>query len=145
MHNGKILQKGSPESLYRQPGSLPVARFLGASNTLAGRVKSDGLVELADGSTLPCRTGRNLVADEVVIVCRPEAFRLIEAGSLHSVSGQLHHSGFLGRDYEHAITLKTNERITAHSRKGPYTPGTSVTVTLNPELAFAFALEKQAD
>ncbi|MPZ10736.1 MAG: polyamine ABC transporter ATP-binding protein [Kiloniellaceae bacterium] len=51
MNQGRIEQQGSPEEVYTRPRSEFVARFLGNSNLLDGRVlgRADGLLRLAVG------------------------------------------------------------------------------------------------
>lgn len=42
LHQGKIMQVGTPQDLYNQPGSLFVAEFVGLSNRLVGEVSGSG-------------------------------------------------------------------------------------------------------
>lgn len=67
MMNGKILQTGAPQAVYRRPVSREVATFLGEANFLRGR---------ADGSQAVCEIGRlpmnEDVAGEIDILIRPE-------------------------------------------------------------------------
>ena len=45
MSEGRILQQGTPEEVFRRPNSAFVARFTGAGNVLAGSVTATGPVE----------------------------------------------------------------------------------------------------
>ena len=53
MNGGKVEQAGSPEEIYERPRSEFVARFIGGSNVMQGKVADDGRVECA-GATLRC-------------------------------------------------------------------------------------------
>src|SRR4029077_7795729 len=53
MNAGKIEQAGSPEEIYDRPRSEFVARFIGSSNIVTGKVADDGRVETA-GAMLAC-------------------------------------------------------------------------------------------
>src|SRR4029077_12591341 len=50
IHDGRILQTGTPEDLYRRPGSPFGAHFLGGANLLRGIVAvTDGVAEFVAG------------------------------------------------------------------------------------------------
>ena len=51
MSDGRILQQGAPEQVFRHPNSLFVAQFTGAGNIIEGRVTRTGPVE-SDGRFL---------------------------------------------------------------------------------------------
>ena len=85
MHNGRLLETGRAETLYRRPASRFVATFLGAANLFLGERSDDGL-----------RLGRHFLANadslkaggqgnEVVTIVRPEDVEVAEdAERLHS-------------------------------------------------------------
>jgi iron(III) transport system ATP-binding protein len=78
MDQGRLLQVAAPEELYRAPNALPVARFIGLSTLVPGRVASgtingtcriEALGTVLDGTTASdLRTGGG-----AVVVVRPEA------------------------------------------------------------------------
>lgn len=80
MQNGRIVQVGSPRSLYFEPNSVFSAQFIGSSNIIEGIVeetngnaliRSDvGLINLTT-SDFPARGG-----DNVCVLIRPENSRL---------------------------------------------------------------------
>jgi spermidine/putrescine transport system ATP-binding protein len=47
LNQGRIVQKGTPQAVYRQPASAWVARFLGLANLLPGRVVSAEPLQVA--------------------------------------------------------------------------------------------------
>jgi sulfate transport system ATP-binding protein len=78
MHNGRLLETGRAETLYRRPASRFVATFLGAANLFLGERCQDGL-----------RLGNQFVAgadslraagtgNEVVTIVRPEDLEIAE-------------------------------------------------------------------
>ncbi|MGH2842187.1 MAG: ABC transporter ATP-binding protein, partial [Solirubrobacteraceae bacterium] len=88
MHNGRLLETGNPETLYRRPTTRFVATFLGAANLFLGERGPAGL-----------RLGRRFLADtpqarspvvrhEVVTVVRPEDIEVAESEE-QLVSGAL--------------------------------------------------------
>jgi ABC-type Fe3+/spermidine/putrescine transport system ATPase subunit len=87
MDRGRIVQQGTPQSVYWQPASPWVARFLGLSNLIPGRVvildsgpgqRSSPVVETALGRfALPQAESVN-AEQPVTVLIRPEAARLAE-------------------------------------------------------------------
>jgi spermidine/putrescine transport system ATP-binding protein len=74
MNRGRIEQLGPPEELYERPSTSFVARFLGASNLLAGTAENDA-VRLPSGAVL--RVDERLAEGaRVAVGIRPEKLRL---------------------------------------------------------------------
>jgi iron(III) transport system ATP-binding protein len=71
MGEGRVLQVGSPEALYRQPRSAAVARFLGAANLIEGEAQPDGSL-LAAGCRLPLGLPIELAGRGVRVAVRAE-------------------------------------------------------------------------
>ncbi|NIM95479.1 MAG: ATP-binding cassette domain-containing protein [Anaerolineales bacterium] len=79
MEEGKVAQIGTPESIYRKPASLFVARFLGFTNLLPARGEVlEGLsyVETALGRW----PWRERIEGEVTVLLRPDSVHLNGAG-----------------------------------------------------------------
>jgi iron(III) transport system ATP-binding protein len=55
MHNGRLEQIGSPESIFHQPRTRFVAEFVGSTDFLAGEVQQNGVTTLL--GLLPQQTG----------------------------------------------------------------------------------------
>ncbi len=49
MESGRIAQIGTPEEVYRRPGSSSVLRFLGTTNRFTGNAEASGEVTIAGG------------------------------------------------------------------------------------------------
>lgn len=63
MHEGRVMQEGTPHELYARPANVATARFVGAvpMNLLAARIGGDGGIALDAGSTTlppPVAVGR---------------------------------------------------------------------------------------
>lgn len=76
LHHGQLQQFDTPEGLYRRPASVTVARFLGFTNLLAGRLDDSGCFHGPFGR-LPVPGGGQ--AREATLLLRPEAARLLGA------------------------------------------------------------------
>ncbi|HEY2418248.1 MAG TPA: ABC transporter ATP-binding protein [Steroidobacteraceae bacterium] len=78
MRNGRLLETGRAETLYRRPATRFVATFLGAANLFLGERGGDGLRLserfLATGESLKS----NGTGNEVVTVVRPEDIEIAE-------------------------------------------------------------------
>ncbi|HEX4050612.1 MAG TPA: ABC transporter ATP-binding protein [Steroidobacteraceae bacterium] len=86
MHNGRLLETGRPETLYRRPATRFVATFLGAANLFLGERSNAGL-KLGKGFLDSSVAARSAVpAHEVVTVVRPEDIEVTEQ------EGQLRHA-----------------------------------------------------
>jgi iron(III) transport system ATP-binding protein len=72
VHDGSIVQEGTPEELYFEPGSRWAAEFVGAGNVLRGRVE-DGMIRTALGH-FPANGASG--ATEVDVLVRPELLEL---------------------------------------------------------------------
>jgi multiple sugar transport system ATP-binding protein len=75
MHQGRLQQVATPQTLYREPENLFVAAFIGSpSMNLVEAVVEDGTVSF-DGIRIPLDPGRRPAADgPIVLGMRPEAF-----------------------------------------------------------------------
>ncbi len=71
LHDGEIVQQGSPAEIWAEPGSAWAARFLDVGNILEGTVRADGSVETAAGIfRLPCGHAHH-TGDKVNLLVRP--------------------------------------------------------------------------
>jgi len=78
-NRGAIEQLGSPRELYERPATSFVARFLGESTFLEGRM-SGGAVELG-GDRIPVAAGGVADGEAVALVVRPEAVAIAVGGA----------------------------------------------------------------
>lgn len=102
MHEGRVLQVGTPEEIYESPATRFVADFIGETNLLPARVtgkagdhwlvESDGLrFEAGKGSPGPG-------GEEIFLSIRPEKVRLggVDPGAPNRFSGTVEHSAYFG-------------------------------------------------
>lgn len=98
LNEGKIQQSGSPVAIYDEPVNDFVARFIGESNILSGRMIQDYEVEFVN-HRFECADAGIKPGEKVEIVIRPEDLDIVplEKGKLRvHVESQL----FLGDHFE---------------------------------------------
>jgi iron(III) transport system ATP-binding protein len=107
MHEGRIVQSGSPEEVYFEPADRWAAEFVGAANIIPGRL-AGGAVETAIGSfAAACGNGHTPV--EVLI--RPE---LLELTPDESGPGQVVAREFRGHDVFYRVRLDDGTTVSSH-------------------------------
>ncbi len=75
LHDGQILQTGSPEQVFNCPRPGFVAEFLGARNILEGAVQdcdATGLTKITVGQTILYCSDAAAVEDQILLSVRPE-------------------------------------------------------------------------
>ena len=82
MRAGRVVQIGTPQALYRQPGSRWVARFLGLTNLLDAEIVAPGRVSTAIGALDVQSSALEEweVGSVAQLLIRPEAARVSESG-----------------------------------------------------------------
>jgi ABC-type Fe3+/spermidine/putrescine transport system ATPase subunit len=148
MKRGRIVQQGTPQAVYWRPASAWVARFLGLTNLVPGRIvgiepgPGPGLLAVVDtplGRLELQDVGEIAAGEEVTLLIRPEAARLAaecaDEGDL-VIEGTVRDCSFRGGHYrltiEHAAHLDlTFELVSGESR--PPEPGESLALSLRPE------------
>jgi sulfate transport system ATP-binding protein len=123
MQMGRLLELGTPEALYRTPGTRFVATFLGAANLFLGDVSSHGL-QLGNATIAPGHAGlADSAGSEAVLVVRPEDIELAPAGTLpqsrHFASGTVQSLSFAGHQQHVLIRLDQRSSIEPAVAKGP--------------------------
>ncbi|MDO4912073.1 MAG: ABC transporter ATP-binding protein [Lactobacillus sp.] len=76
INDGQIQQNGSPTDIYDEPVNDFVARFIGDSNILPGRMVKDFEVEFAN-KTFKCADAGMKPNEQVTIVLRPEDLDIV--------------------------------------------------------------------
>jgi len=90
MQKGQIAQIGEPETIYRQPDSPFVARFLGFENLYAARARG-GVIQTEFGE-FPAPRQMN---GDVTLLIRPDGFRISASGP-HQLKGRVTGRSFRG-------------------------------------------------
>ena len=105
MSGGRILESGTPQSLYTRPQTRFVAGFLGAMNFFGGTVKDrskDGFVVAAQGLgvvDVPSSSEKFSIGDVVTVGLRPENIIVdatVRGNKSEHVAGTIKTSAFLG-------------------------------------------------
>ncbi len=134
MHEGRIVQIGSPADVYLHPATTFVAGFLGETNLLpavhCGRDAEYAVVRLADGSHAHARlapAGGAQFGETGLLSVRPERVRLLAASEQADivVNGIVESCVFLGRHARYvvqalgqAIAVSTTEWPGASRERG---------------------------
>ncbi|HSB77561.1 MAG TPA: ABC transporter ATP-binding protein [Candidatus Methylomirabilis sp.] len=141
MHQGRIVQEGTAETLYHRPASAFVAQFIGRTNLLAGKVlsASPGGVEVeVAGVHLRISTdAAGLKAGETVqLVARPEIINLTPGAQAGGIQGTVVSRTFLGEKAEYRVQVGADVLQVASYNPGPHgvlAPGQPVTLQLRTD------------
>ncbi|MFM8746420.1 MAG: ABC transporter ATP-binding protein [Aestuariivirga sp.] len=132
MRQGRLVQSGTPEQIYRQPADAAVARFFSDANELAGPV-TGGRVETPLGG-FPVPAGFH--GREALVLIRPQGLKPGGAGT----DGLVVEARFQGDDVKCSVLFKgVDERLTAlvHAREAPQR-GQTARFEIDPEHVFVF-------
>jgi len=110
MHQGRVIQLGTGEDIYRRPNSTYVADFIGEANIVDCVRAEDGYVKLsADAPVLPYTVSRDSVAR---LMIRPEDIRFgVAGGDVISTNVTVLHKVFLGHWWRVAAKLPEGQEI----------------------------------
>ncbi|HUY57367.1 MAG TPA: ABC transporter ATP-binding protein [Candidatus Micrarchaeaceae archaeon] len=144
IHQGRILQWGTPESVHRRPADAFVAHFTGLAGVIRGRVVrnvSPGQVEVQFGrhrlqAAAPQPVPESAAVD---ILLRPDALQLDEprtsSGVLPAVVKDV---SFRAGWYEHVVDLRGGERLTGVRSASRYERGRNIGLVLDPAGCLVF-------
>ncbi|MFQ5841662.1 MAG: ABC transporter ATP-binding protein [Thermodesulfobacteriota bacterium] len=110
MHQGKIMQIGTPQEIYARPGNRFVADFIGKANFLEGRVgtiTSKNEIELdvmGKKFQVPPQKGSFSEGQRVVIIVRPESVEL-EPKKPNTLIGTVRETVYLGSEMVYEIEM----------------------------------------
>jgi ABC-type Fe3+/spermidine/putrescine transport system ATPase subunit len=142
MRQGQVAQVGTADEIYNAPSDLFVARFVGESNVLQGRVEStgdriavhaDGIGRLLGSAPSPVAPGQG-----VEIVLRPQNLSIAAPGDVKRDTGEWNHlSGrveqvlFLGHRTEYRISSGSHNLLVWQDRpmETPLKSGDAVALT----------------
>ncbi len=148
MHEGRVQQIGAPEAIHAQPANPFVARFIGGSNILSGRLDDRRLV-LADGTTLTL-AGRYAGSGDATLAVRPDSVHLLAPDGAGTTEGEVELCTWLGSVVEHVVRLGPDSTVLT---RGPalgrdavrrHPPGTRVALAWEPDEERLFDAEGNA-
>jgi len=98
MFDGRIVQLGSPQTLYAQPATRQVAEFIGSPriNLIEATTQSDGVVVAAD-TQFPMQRGVP-IGTKLTLGIRPEALHLVERSGPGVFTGRVQRTEYVGSD-----------------------------------------------
>jgi iron(III) transport system ATP-binding protein len=115
---GRIIQRGIPQDIYRNPNSQFVADFIGSANFLSGTILSragtDGLVSVSTKQGLfRCSFDRDAAPGQSILVtARPEDLTLHEShpgDGMNVMTGKVANRVFLGEVIDYVVDLGDGE------------------------------------
>ena len=143
---GKIIQRGTPQDIYRQPKSQFVADFIGSANFLTGKVKearaAEGvaLVETPHG-LFRCIFGQAVAPGQSVLVsARPEDLILSDkppGDGLNVLAGKIAHRVFLGEVVDYLVDAGEGEIRVRAKPEFEFHIGQAVHVGISPQKCVA--------
>ena len=136
MHEGRVQQIGTPEEVHNKPENPFVARFIGGSNLVTGRLDAGRLV-LPDGGTIAL-AGHYATHGETTLAVRPDSIRLAPPGPGACIEGEVELCTWLGSVVEHAVRIAPDITILARG------PGLGVDATRRHSAGTRVALRWEA-
>ncbi|MBI2236960.1 MAG: ABC transporter ATP-binding protein [Actinobacteria bacterium] len=136
MRIGQIEQVGEPLEVYRRPATAFVARFIGATNLLRGRV-ADGAVRVGDREFRVTGDGAR-EGEDVVVSVRPEDAHLVvgEVPERNALAGTVVFVRDLGELFECYVDCGLDEHVVVAGsprERIPVEQGERVAVLFPPE------------
>ena len=142
MHQGRLLQEGTPWEVYQQPDHLFVARFLGEMNLLEGVVETldgDRVVVATAVGQLTARARGSLVAgDRGTVVVRHENVGIVQQMSQNSIRAVISGRHFLGESVLYEATVAGALVRFKRPPTDPLTLGSEVLLQFPPEHTIVF-------
>jgi iron(III) transport system ATP-binding protein len=146
MDQGRIVQEGAPAEIYDRPGSLFVAKFLGAANVLSGRIEERdcqgrAVIALGGGHRLMLLTEHG-PGQTVDVVLRPENLTIaaqLPANECNSIPGRIIALVFQGSNVEYEVDIGDGAslRVLAHAQ-ADLTRGTPVWIGIDTRRVAVF-------
>ena len=125
MHNGRIEQIGTPETVYRRPQTPFVADFLGVTNLIGGEAEGDcAETPLGRFQIAPSAQGK------VLLSIRPEHLVMVQsngAGQNNGV-GEIVMREFKGHDLTYRVKIGTESYVVQTDYCCPFQVGVQVTL-----------------
>jgi putative spermidine/putrescine transport system ATP-binding protein len=111
MREGRVEQIGRQEDLYQRPATPFVARFIGQSNILIGRIEAGRRLAIEGGSCVTL-AGRYDAKGTGTLAIRPESIRIGPAGAADAqIQGTVELCTYLGAVVEHLVRLETGQDV----------------------------------
>ena len=119
-NDGRIMQTGRPDELYRAPANRFVADFIGETNLLSGRVTNCGgevITIDAGGQSFSgrMRSGFSQPRSEATFTLRLESLRILRGGEPADcrADGVIEEFLYVGNSTKYLVRLASGQRLTA--------------------------------
>lgn len=152
IHNGKIVQIGTPKEIYESPKTLFVCRFISSSNFLTGIIKEinegGSIVKISDKFDVIISDNKLPINSKVVIAIRAENINILKGHKKdiqNGIFGVIESSKFVSGNSIEEIMLETGDlfiskRITTEEW---FDKGDNVTICFQPEKTLLFKYPKE--
>ena len=143
--SGRVIQRGTPQEIYRQPKNQFVADFVGSANFLPGTVRAtEGGVTQVDTAhgVMRCQFAEPIgVGMKAFFTARPEDVVLFDsaggaggapADGLNVLKGKIVNRVFLGEVVDYIVDLGDRE-LRARLRAGDFSIGQTVSLGVPPQ------------
>jgi iron(III) transport system ATP-binding protein len=136
---GRIIQRGTPQDIYRHPKNQFVADFVGSANFLPGTVRATegGLTQVETGhGVMRCKFAEPIgVGAKALVTARPEDVMLFAAAppdGLNLLKGTITNRVFLGEVVDYILDLGDGE-LRARMRNDDFRIGQAVNIGVPPQ------------
>ena len=132
MHNGKLVQSGTPKEIYQHPQTLWASSFVGEANRLKVKWQDSALISPLGLLAVPADIGKEMQ----IMMVRPEDF-ILESRTDDEANGVVKYVDFSGSVQTIGVELKSGETIqVSTSPHVIWTPEDSVKITAERYLCF---------
>ena len=137
MNQGRIVQEGSPRTLYERPASRFAASFVGNANLLDGRIVArdagHAMVELAGGLMLQAIAGAGMGDGPALVCIRPERVLAVAADTQGCFAMRVERVTYLGASLDCELSRgELRLRATLPSRMA-LAEGETLQVRIDPD------------
>ncbi len=132
LHEGRLLQVGTPEQLYGKPATIEVASFIGRSTLAPARCEPDGACVTIAGLTqrAPVACRENAGTGESLAVLRPETVAIVPADTPSTWRGRIDSRRFVGGHFAYRVVLGDGTVVEVASPDASLCEGDDVGVKL---------------
>jgi ABC-type Fe3+/spermidine/putrescine transport system ATPase subunit len=133
LHEGKVAQQGSPESVYGAPANTWVADFLGLDNLVPAVVTSENSVEVGFGSVV-LKGNLPAVGSKGYVIVYPSAVNIAVTVNypVNTYTGLIQRTSFHGHTHTVTLTIDSVELQTLKVGDCHFREGDLVKVWLDP-------------
>lgn len=145
MKEGRVVQIGTPEEIYKKPNNMFVAGFIGTSNFIECEVMSVnesllGEIKLTEKFSLQLPLRKPYIG-KATLTARPGQLKIAEEG----MEGKICFATFFGEYVAYEVELETGEELEIHEyikdTSHIYNEGERVKIACNPTLINLYSQE----